>query len=453
MKNIIYIIFAIAILCVASCEKLIEVDLPNNQIDRETVFKDVQTANAALAALYADVMKSSPIAGGDLEAYLSAYTDELDDYTPIASDSRDIFQNQQSDANSIVYNFWAGAYKHIYTANSILEGVTASTAIGPSDKNRLRGEALLLRSVMFFYLNQLYGDIPYPQSTDYITNNSIQKTASVTVLSNIEGDLIETAFLLEANYRDAERIYPNNMVAKLLLAKIYMAKQEWNKAEVTLKEIIQSPLYQIEPDVTKVFQKTGKHILWQLKPHNNTSLRQATAYYFTNSAPNIYAMSASLINVFQAGDRRLQSWTAPVTFNGKTYVRIEKYKNRNNTNTNEYSIVFRIEEVYLLLAEVLTQQNKIAEALPYVNATRQRAQLSPLTPPIAKDILLNEILLEGHREFFTEGGHRFLDLKRTGKLNNLSITKPNWKEFHRLLPVPQKEILLNANLKPQNTGY
>ena len=243
------------------------------------------------------------------------------------------------------------------------------------------------------------------------------------------------------------------MAAKLLLAKIHIAKQEWNKAEVTLKEIIQSPLYQMETDINKVFQKGGKHILWQLKPHNNASLRQATAYYFTNSVPNTYAISASLLSTFQSNDLRMQNWTAPVVFNGNTYYRVEKYKNRNNTNTNEYSIVFRIEEVYLLLAEVLTQQNKIAEALPYVNRTRQRAQLTSLTLPITKDNLLKEILTENHREFFAEGGHRFLDLKRTGKLGTLLTTKPNWKEFHKLWPVPQKEILLNANLKPQNAGY
>lgn len=453
MKNLTYTLFVIILFNMISCEKLIDVEIPNNQIDRETVFKDVQTANSALAALYADVMKSSPIAGGDLEAYLSTYTDELDDYTPFASDSRDIFLNQQSDANSMVYNVWAGAYKHIYTANSILEGVAQSSAIGTADKNRLKGEAMLIRTVMFFYLYQLYGDIPYPESTDYKINNSIQKTASSVVLSNMERDLTEVALLLELNYRDAERIYPNKMVPKLLLAKIYMAKQEWNKAEVILKEIIQSPLYQMEADINKVFLKTGKHILWQLKPHNNASLRQATGYYFTNSAPNTYALSASLMNTFHMNDLRKQNWTAPVVFNGKTYYRVEKYKNRNNTNTNEYSIVFRIEEVNLLLAEVLTQQNKITEALPYVNATRQRAQITPLTIPIAKDILLDEILLENQREFFTEDGHRFLDLKRVGKLNTLLTTKLNWKDFHQLWPVPQKEILLNANLKPQNYGY
>lgn len=453
MKKTKFIIMMIVILITASCEKLIEVDIPDNQIDREAVFKDVQTANSALAALYADVMKNSPIAGANLETNLSAYTDELDNYTTAASDTRDIFLNQQIDTNSIVYSLWANSYKHIYTANSILEGIEGSTAIKATDKKYLRGEALLIRTIMLFYLNQLYGDIPYPESTNYNINNTINKTASTEVLTKMESDLFEVSLLLQNDYRNAERIYPNRMVARLLLAKVYMAKQEWDKAESALKEITQSPLYEMTNDINKVFQKTEKHILWQLKPHNNQSLPQASIYYFVNAAPSTYALTATLINSFSVGDLRKQHWIAAVNFNGNTYYRAEKYKNRDFNNTMEYSIVFRLEEAYLLLAETLVQQNKFNEALPYLNATRQRAQIPTLAMPISKDLLMNEILLENKREFFTEMGHRFLDLKRTGKLNTLPNTKPSWKDYHKLWPIPQKEILLNANLKPQNTGY
>ncbi len=453
MKTIHFIILIIVSLAITSCEKMIEVNIPNDQIDKETVFKDVQTANAALAALYADAMKSSPIAGGDLETYLSAYTDELDNFTTVSSDSRDLFLNQQIDTNSIVYNVWATAYKHIYSANSIMEGVTASTGISASDKRYLSGEALFVRSIMLFYLSQLYGDIPYPESTDYMINNTINKTNFAQVLSNLEKDLLKVSSLLENDYTNSERIYPNRLAARLLLAKVYMAKQDWNKTENIMKEIAQSGLYQIEPDITKVFQKTGKHIIWQLKPNNNLSLPQAGIYYFNNSAPSSYALTNALINSFSNDDLRKQKWIAPVVFNGVTYYRAEKYKNRGGNNLTEYSIIFRLEEVFLLLAEALTQQDKIVEALPYVNATRQRAQLNLLTSSITKSALLDEILIENKREFFTEVGHRFIDLKRMGKLNNLQTTKPNWKDIHKLWPIPQKEILLNDNLKPQNPGY
>ena len=95
----------------------------------------------------------------------------------------------------------------------------------------------------------------------------------------------------------------------------------------------------------------------------------------------------------------------------------------------------------------------MVDAVPFVNKTRQRAGLPTLSSGIGKDLLLAEILNENRREFFTEMGHRFLDLKRNDRLSVLTASKPNWKEFHRAWPIPQKELLLNSNLNPQNTGY
>lgn len=449
MKKIILII---VLVCAYSCEKLIDVDVPNNQIDRQAVFQDLQTANSALAALYAGLMAGSSIAGADLEASLSVYTDDLDDLSTTVTPTKELYLNQQIDTNLTVYNNWANSYKHIYTANSILEGLSGSTSISKMDRKWLRGETLLIRTVLFYYLNQLFGDIPYPITTDYKVNQVITKTSSLQVLNKMEDDINEVIQLLSDNYRNAERIYPNRYAAKLLLAKIQLSKKEWNNAEITLNDILQSPLYQLETDITKVFQKNGKHIIWQLKPNNNASLPQATVYYFNNSKPNLYAATNSLLNSFSVNDQRKQQWLSTVSYNGESWYRVQKYKNRDNTNTNEYSIIFRLEEVKLLMAEALGQQNKIIEGLPYLNATRTRAGLTPLSN-LNQATFLQETLLENRREFFTEMGHRFLDLKRMEKLNLLNSVKTNWQPYHERWPIPQKEILLNSNLKPQNTGY
>ena len=65
---------------------------------------------------------------------------------------------------------------------------------------------------------------------------------------------------------------------------------------------------------------------------------------------------------------------ASVSYNGSIWYRAEKYKNRDNTNVNEYSIIFRVEEAYLLLSESLAQQSKLTEGLIYLNAIRQREE-------------------------------------------------------------------------------
>ncbi|KGO10011.1 RagB/SusD family nutrient uptake outer membrane protein [Elizabethkingia bruuniana] len=458
INTITYILFLILLqYFFVSCERMIDVDLPNNQIPSEQVFEDVQTADAALAALYSGLWDNSPLAGDQTGKLLGTYTDDLSYYATTSTNGiLDLYQNTHTDSNAAIYVYWASTYQKIYMANAIIEGVEQSHSLPTTDKNRLKGETLLIRSMLFYYLQQIYGDIPLPTTTDYNINKVLFKINSNEALSKIEADLNTVINLIPDDYRNAERIYPNKKVAQLMLAKIFMAQNKptkWAEAETMLKNIIQSPLYTFQNDITKVFTKTGTHILWQLKPKNpGDAVKEASTYYFTGAAPSSFALSQDLVNAFSVNDTRKQSWMAPITVNGNTWYRAEKYKNRSN-NTTEYSVVFRLEEVYLLLAESLTQQGKLVEALPYLNKTRQRAGLQPITDPVSKENLLTEILSENRREFFTEFGHRFFDLKRLNKLQTLQAIKPNWKEFHRIFPIPQKEILLNANLNPQNAGY
>jgi hypothetical protein len=436
---------------------MIDVDLPNNQIPSEQVFEDVQTADAALAALYGGLWDNSPLAGDQTGKLLGTYTDDLSYYATTSTNGiLDLYQNIHTDSNAAVYAYWASAYQKIYMANAIIEGVEQSVSLPTADKNRIKGEALLIRSMLFFYLQQIYGDIPLPTTTDYNINKVLSKTKANEALAKIEDDLTTVINLISDDYRNAERIFPNKKAAQFMLAKVYMAQNipaKWVEAEILLKNIIQSPLYTFQNDITKVFTKTGTHILWQLKPKNpGDAVKEASIYYFTGAAPSSFALSQDLVNAFPAGDLRKQNWMAPITVGGNTWYRAEKYKNRSN-NSTEYSIVFRLEDVYLLLAEALAQQNKPSEALPYLNKTRQRAGLVAITNPVSKETLFTEILLENRREFFTEFGHRFFDLKRLSRLQKLVPVKPNWKDFHRVFPIPQKELLLNTNLNPQNEGY
>lgn len=437
-----------------SCEKMIDAEIPANLIASETVFENVQTADAALAGIYAGLWNNSPISGDKAALMLSLYTDDLDFYaTSSTNGMNEVYRNQLIPSNPVVYGQWASAYQIIYSCNAVMEGCERSVSLTAQDKMRISGEALLIRSLLLFYLQQIFGDIPYPVTTNYLINQSIAKTPSAEVLEKLESDLNKVVPMLSDQYRNAERIYLNKKSAQMLLAKVCMTRQKWAEAESHLKLVIQSPLYVVQNDLTKTFKKTGTNIIWQLKPfNNNDAVKEVIAYYFDFIPPYNYALSPSLMNSFSATDLRKQRWTIPVTVAGTTWYRAAKYKNLT-ANGDEYSIVFRIEEVYLLLSESLTMQNKTAEALPYINAVRQRAGLGAVPSPITQTTLLSEILNENRKEFFTETGHRFFDLKRMNQLQQLTPTKLNWKPDHQLWPIPERELLLNPNLKPQNNGY
>jgi hypothetical protein len=454
-KKYIIIPLCLVLVFLSSCEKLVEVDFPNNQTGSTQVFDDLTTANSALGYLYAALRDNSVLTEGNYTgagALLGSYTDDLDCYFIDENGATDIYQNQLQETNSKIKTLWKNAYKQIYYANSIIYGVENSTVLPDDDKNRLKGEALAIRSLIYFYLQQLFGDIPYTTSLDYEYNRTISKTPAVTVLDRLKADVTEAVGLLDDDYRDAERIYINRKAAQLLLARIYLLSEEWSLAEQTADAVLQSPLYEFQTDINEVFHKSGSHILWQLIPEKaGNGTLEASFYYFTDAAPKSYTLSEDLLNVFSDDDLRKQSWMAEVTYNGNTWYRPYKYKNRSD-NTNEYSVIFRLAEAYFIMAEALAEQDRIEEALPYLNATRERAGLTVFTSLSYEDFN-DELLAERRREFFTEFGLRFIDLKRLDRLDDLSAVKPDWDGYMQVWPLPQNELLLNANLYPQNTGY
>ncbi len=454
MKRLYLLICLGTILFLTACEGLVKVDYPTNQIGATQVFEDVQTANAALAGIYAELRRGSVIEGAGIYGplLLGSYTDELDSYH-FEQSILDIYTNQLTETNTIIKTCWDISYTQIYYANSIIYGAENSTTLSGPNKNRIKGEALLIRTLLYFYLQQMFGDIPYTTSLNYEYNRTIHKTEASVVLEQLEFDLKEAIDLLEDNYRNAERIYPNRKVAQLLLARIYLTEHKYELARQMANEVLKSSIYEFEDDINEVFHKSGKHILWQLKPENSgDATQEATYYHFSGVAPsNIFTLTPDLVNSFADNDLRKQVWVAEVTVGENSWYRSYKYKIRMN-NTTEYSIIFRLEEACFIMAEALAKQNRVDEALPYLNTTRERAGLTALTSLSEADFI-DELLAEKRREFFTEHGHRFFDLKRAGYLNDLSRVKPNWEEYKRVLPLPQSELLMNPNLYPQNSGY
>lgn len=457
MKNIRLLYYTLGVgLILLSCENLLDVDTPVSQTPSSLVFESTETADAALSHLYTEMQAYSLLTGGQGGAgsLLGAYTDDLVSYDLYSQNGdMDLYQNVHGSSNITVKSVWTQAYSEIYTANAIIGGVEKSSGIGEADRRRIKGEALFLRTLIYYYLNQLFGDIPYTETTDYTVNQTLRKTSSAEVQLKIQEDLLTSASLLGDEYRNAERIYPNRKTAELLLATVLITRQQYAEAETVLRRIIQSPLYQWQPDVKETFRKSGSHILWQLKPlYAGEATNEVLLYYFESAVPTLYSLSDNLVSSFSAEDLRRQYWISDITIDQQTYYRPEKYM-RLYDNADEYSIIFRLEEVYLLLAEALVQQGKLSESLPYLNAVKDRAGLSHVPLNLTAEQLRDEILAENRKEFFTERGIRFTTLKRLNRLSDLSTHKPQWKPHHVLWPLPFSELSLNPNLNPQNNGY
>jgi hypothetical protein len=459
MKNLIIsrIILAAAIfLSATSCKKFVDIPATPTQILSYKVFEDDGTASKAITGIYIQMISNENLfSSGNTTFYPGLSADELYYY---ANDSKQEFlKNEIGPGNHelISATFWSPAYKYIYTANACIEGLAASTTLTPSVKSELTGEAKFIRAYCYFYLVNLFGDVPLITNTNYELNAVMPRTSKTTVYDQIISDLTNAQNLLDVSYVSSDRVRPNKWAATALLARAYLYRQEWGSAIAQSSMVISSGMYALEPVVNNVFLKESNETIFQLQPvitNINTWEGNVSIPVSSTVAPT-YLLTSTLLNSFEAGDLRRINWVQSRTFAGQTFFYPFKYKIPSGTTVTEYYIYLRLAEQYLISAEAKAQQNDISGSQTDLNAIRNRSGLANTTANDKTSLLL-AIEHERQVELFAEWGHRWFDLIRTNRINVvLGALKPTtWQPTDILWPIPSNQINLNPALT-QNPGY
>lgn len=437
------------------CTDFVEVDPPRNILVSETVFNDPSTVESAMADLYFNMRETGMVSGNvGLTTRMALYSDELDYY---GSDSEllEFYQNRVLPPNTEVLGWWSEAYTVIYGANAILSGLEEAP-FDVDEKNRFRGQALFVRAFIHSLLVSVFGDVPYVTTTDYRVNNEVSRISQDLVYENIIADLVDAVDLMDnMAIANGERTFVDRYVAKALLARMYLLTEQWELSEVEATDLIAT--FGLEEDLGNVFLKESGETIWQLKhgelPGNTQEANQLIIPFVPGQT---FAMTEGLLSAFEAGDLRRMAWVDSISDaeNTITLYYPYKYKARFDvTESLEYAIQFRLAEQYLIRSEARVHLGDFAGALDDLNAIRSRAGL-PNSTVSTETGLLTAILAERRIELFTEQGHRWFDLKRTGRATEiLGASKPNWEETDVLLPIPESELETNPNLLPQNQGY
>jgi len=236
----------------------------------------------------------------------------------------------------------------------------------------------------------------------------------------------------------------------------------WADAETQATSLINNTSYKLEIPAN-VFLNTSRENIWGLLSYGtNLTVGDAAAYVIVPGSPLLnvnVALSPLVVNSFENGDLRLANWvgSASVGTPAVKYYYAYKYKVTSSvTSPKETLIMLRLAEQYLIRAEARAQLNNLAGAAADVNVIRNRAGLSATSAATQTD-LLTAILQERRVELFTEHGHRFLDLKRTGQIdavmNTVSPQKGSaWQSYMQYWPIPVSETTNNPKLT-QTPGY
>jgi len=484
-KKLVLLLSLTSFVYFTSCKKLVVVDGPTTSVNSKNIYNNDATAMGAITSLYAKMSSVGITSPGELSslscvAGLSA--DELTYYNSVSTATlAAYFKNTLTNSNVGGTDYWGVSYQRIYQVNAALEGISASSELSKSVQQQVRGEALFMRAFYYFYLVNLYGDVPIVLSTDYKVNALIIKSPKSHVYEQILADLLTAKDLLSSNYLKGdgfsmypagieERVRPTKWAATALLARTYLFLNNWLKAEKESSELINNnDLYEILP-LDQVFLKNSREAIWQLQPiQNGYNTHDANAFVLPIGGPsalNPVFISNFLVKEFDASDQRKQSWLGMVNRNGKSYYYAAKYKVKNSSDPNtvvtEYSTIFRLTEQFLIRAEARANLGDLDNAIGDLDLIRKRAGLpavKTLTGIIDKNSLLKLILKERQKELFSEWGHRWLDLKRTNSIDQImgivTVQKGNssgWKSHFQYYPISLTELKANPNLT-QVVGY
>lgn len=487
MNTKLLLIISSIIVTQVGCAKFVDVKAPDNRLTGASAFDNDVTAASVMTGLYAKMSNSQDlIATGQLISlsdFASLSADELSLWSGSAGANGVFNQSQYYYYTNALFNdgsgqygseFWGPCYNAIYTCNSVIEGLSAAGNITLSVKQQLLGEAKFNRALNYFYLTNLYGGVPIALTTDYTTNSSLPRAAQADVYKQIVSDLKDAEGLLSSQYLDgtllkvtAERVRPTTWAASALLARVYLFTKDWADAESEATTVIGNSATFDTVSLNGVFKANSKEAIWQLQPVISGWNTQDGRLFIIPSTGlglnNTVYLSNTLYNIFESGDNRLTDWVDSVVVTGTTYYYPYKYKSATlNAPVTEYQMMLRLGEQYLIRAEARAEQNNLTGAIADLDIIRQRAGLPLMAntnPGIDQAALLDKILHERQVELFTEFGHRWLDLKRTGTVDAvMGVVTPQksgggaWQSYQQLYPIPYKEVQANPNLK-QNSGF
>ncbi|MEJ7609719.1 MAG: RagB/SusD family nutrient uptake outer membrane protein [Ferruginibacter sp.] len=375
-KSIIYsFICCIGILSLAGCKKQVDL-LPTDVILPAFAFTNVNDLQSGLNTAYARY-------DGELTSYLNTI---LSDEARLGRNNggQGQFANrwqygQDATTGGDVTAGWLSFYRMIQACNIVLDNiprVAVTTSADSTKKSQIRAQAIALRALGLFELQQLYAKGPYnpanlgvPIVTTYVDPNTLPKpprNTSGEVMNQIQTDLTLASSLLPAvtavNFTD---LTINRLNITGLQARVALYKGEWQKAIDSATFVINSnirPLVGL-PAFADIWTDVNitSEVLFRIK--RNSSGSSVDTYYTTTTNAVYFSPSVKLRNSYSPGDNRINAYIA--TFNAalpNNYVVFKYFQSTALGGRINDLKAMRISEMYLIRAEALVESTGLATA-------------------------------------------------------------------------------------------
>jgi len=507
-KNIIYKATLLTVIAVSSCSCNKYLALrPQNGITGDTFWQTKEQLSSAVVGIYSGLLTGnggkSPTEVFFLWGELRA--DMIKPGNSITTDEQSIINTSILPGNSIVV--WQPMYYIINLCNNIIQYgpgvISKDPTLTQSQLNIYLGEALAIRSLMYFYLVRSYGDVPLkltPTATDADVQQ-IPKTPQKTILTQIVADLATAEKYLPASYADnaTDKGRVNSFTVNSIQADVYLWMDDYANCITACNKVMNSGKYALVPGGIP-FTNTWFSTLYV----TGNSIEGIFELQFDAQQLNPFFTMLSANDVNSGGTNPRYRFTAEPNliddFYGQDVAGLTKdirgidvaehvsdgtiYKYaanspsslRSSSSSYAHWIVYRYADILLMKAEAeINDGVDGADALALIAQIRARASALPATflSPASTDVngMTTYLVAERAREFAFEG-KRWYDLLRNAKRNNFAridllltaaalsvpplyaqsafskLKDPNYLYF----PVPLGDIVNDPNLV-QNPFY
>lgn len=479
--------------CISCQETFLEQEYVNGLI-AQNFFTTPEHAEKALTAIY-DVLGHEGQYSLSRVTLGSASADDISnlhgDQARVGLGLIEIDLYNWHPASRYINDHWYSCYKGIGRANLLITRIGDIEDLNASIANQYIAEAKALRALFYYNLVTAYGTPPL-----ILTPITLEESRDVTnsteaeLWAQIIKDFSEAAAVLPP---EADQLgHVTSGFANAMLAKAYLWTKEYDKAIIATDKVTGYALdanYMDLFDGTEENTSTGK----LLDVMNTAGSPTENIWWTETSEVNRIHLTGPLFswsqsnqparpfvdNFFEAGDIRLRDAVLDKK-NGDTYdLNGDGVLDPNSSIPDNNPVlchslkwirkgadltsgavwsgglqdvnvnIMRYAEVLLIKAEALNEDNRTIEALVPLNEVRVRAELAPIVS--ATQAELRDIILHENGAEFCFEGHRFFDLKRANKLDEV-LTPLGWvKNKMEVFPIPQSEIDL-TKLEP-NPGY
>lgn len=481
MKLSIYktLIITVGVL-ITGCDKdFLDVEPPST-LTGKSYFRNATDAEASITAAYASLRNLNS------DNYAKLTEAGLLDIMIFNTQGLDL-ESWSFDANSaIVDDVWQGAYEGIFRANIVLQEVPG-IEMDKSEQDRIIGEARFLRSLYYWQLTSLFGEVPLVTEADPTdaSKAALPKSSLDEVYNLMIGDLKQASTLLpnKSDYSSQDIGRATKGAAQSLLGKLYLYNKDYAMSAAYLDSVITSGEYTLLSDfsdllVTDNNPESILEIQYEDISNQGTS-RVANDYPqgqggYANLLPTSDLVNAYehysgpsaidgrdprlFYSVFQQGDP--YDDVSPIFVSAWTPSGYAKKKGSfpvvrtNNYNLGRNFPIIRLADVLLMYAEAMNENNNPSEAVDAINKVRERAGMPGLPtvdyPVGNKNEIIAAIVHERRVELAYEHSYLF-DLQRLG-LAEQELSSVGYTSRNRYFPIPQQELDNNPNLI-QNPGY